>query len=444
MTTEQEYKYQNQTLIKNLENVIKNERLLREIGHLIIYDNSIQEISKKIAELLCKHLSVDRVLIHDFKNSRPNFIAEFSDAKIFDNHDENSVKNIEQFIQFHVNFYKKNSEKQIFSAEDISSDARFDAIRDLVLKYSISSELVAITTFDENPNGGIYIQKSTKRLFNENEVELIEIVGEQISMAIERSYSIEKVMVTNHELLQKTLELKDAIKKEKELRKVQSEFVALVSHEFKTPLQIIDSTREIIVRKIKSANYDSLEKYLNKIKNGVHRMNGLINSTLNLAKIESDGNIKTEKSKFNLKDLIADVVEKNASLAINKNIEIVIKVDEIEGLFDGDSRLLEHCFNNIISNAIKYSKESGVVKIIGKSSDNAIAIRIIDSGIGIPDEDMKNIGKKFFRAKNTLFVAGTGIGLYLTKYFVELHSGKLIIKSKISVGTSITVILPKI
>jgi len=248
--------------------------------------------------------------------------------------------------------------------------------------------------------------------------------------------------------MEKTLELKDALKHEKELRQMQSEFVAMVSHEFKTPLQIIDSTREVIIRKVKKLEIvdEVLDKGFSRIKMAIQRMNGLIHSTLNLAKMENDGDnkIKVQREIFDLKQFLLDIIDKNSELAVNKNITLVVKVDELPTDFNGDPKLLDHAFTNIISNAIKYSKNDTVVKILARSNDSKVLIRAVDQGIGIPQDDIKNIGQKFFRAKNTLEVAGTGIGIYLTKHFIELHQGKLIIESEINVGTTVTVSLPKV
>jgi signal transduction histidine kinase len=83
------------------------------------------------------------------------------------------------------------------------------------------------------------------------------------------------------------------------------------------------------------------------------------------------------------------------------------------------------------------------VKILAKENNKKIALRVVDSGIGIPQEDLKNIGNKFFRAKNTLSVPGSGIGIYLAKHFVELHGGDVLIESEAGNGTSVTMTLPK-
>ena len=207
----------------------------------------------------------------------------------------------------------------------------------------------------------------------------------------------------------------------------------------------IYSTRELLVRKLKNHNVidETIDKALDKIKSGIQRMNGLIHSTLNLAKMENSENaIKVEYEILDLQKFILDIIDKNSNLATNKNIKVEVKISELPQKFKGDPKLLDHSLTNIISNAIKYSGNNTTVKILARANDKKLAIRITDQGIGIPKEDISNVGTKFFRAKNTLSVAGTGIGLYLTKHFIELHGGSVLIESEVNVGTSVTVTLP--
>lgn len=445
----------NFTLLKNLERTLRKERLLREIGYLIISDLSIRDIAQSISKALCEYLKADRCLIHDYQEGRTNFLIEYVNnytKPIFKGSaDAAGLRALTNYINFQNHFYEKHGEKDKKSfltiVNDILSDQNFLSISDICEEYLIASQVAVTTTFNGKVNGGIYIHQSSQRVWLHDEVELIEMVADQFSIAVDRSSSIEKVMVANHALMEKTTQLKEALKEEQKIRKMQSEFVSLVSHEFKTPLQIIDSSRELLVRKLKNQNVvdESIDKSLDRIKNGIQRMSGLIHSTLNLAKMENgDSSIKLERQVFDFKKFILDIIEKNSNLATNKNIKIVTKISELPSDFNGDSKLLDHSFTNIISNAIKYSKENTVVKILAKANDNKIAIRVIDQGMGIPKEDLSSVGTKFFRAKNTLSVAGTGIGLYLTKHFVELHDGNVLIESEVDVGTSVTVTLPRV
>lgn len=446
---------QNQILIKTLERSLSNEKLLRQISYLIISDKTIKEISLMIAELICYHLKVDRCIINDIRDDKPNFIVEFSNfGSRYITYGDESVKeeDVKNYVIFHNEFYKKisseNSVKNnssLFVVNDIRSDPAFYKFRKIYQDFNVFSEITAITSFDNKINGSIHIHCSERRNFNMEEIQLLEIISEQLSIAIDRSYSVERVMIANHKLLIRTLELKQAIKKEKELRKTQSEFVALVSHEFKTPLQIIDSNREMISRKIKNLNLvdDSILKYLEKIKSGIFKMNGLISTTLNLARIESGREkMGLNKVKFYINDLIYDIIDKVNNLALSKNISInLLNFDNPIEIF-ADQKMLDHAFTNLISNAIKYSRDNLSVDITLLVSNKNVIVEVLDRGIGIPEEDLKNIGKKFFRARNTLSVSGTGIGLYITKYFIELHNGFIEVDSKIDVGSKFSISIP--
>ena len=437
-----------------LERALRHERLLRHISSFLISDLSIRQIAKKIAKSLCEHLKIDRIIIHDYKDSQTNFIIEHhvdGVKPIFKNaNDTKALSDLAEYINFHNHFYEKrvsnkDQKNSILIMDDIKNDPALNSIKKICERYSISSQIAITTTFNSKVNGGIYIHQFNNRNWLADEVELIEMVAEQYSIALDRSESIEKVMLSNHALTEKTLELKKALKKEQEIRKMQSEFVALVSHEFKTPLQIIDGTRELLHRKIigLKVKNDVVDKSFAKIKSGIQRMNGLINSTLNLAKMESTGGkINVEVETFDLQKFTHDIIEKNLNLGQIRNVKIAQQIDSLPTSFYGDPKLIEHSFNNVISNAIKYSKADSLVKIIAKANSKKIAIKVIDQGIGIPKEDLSHIGDKFFRAKNTLSVAGTGIGLYLSRHFIELHGGNLKIDSKVDIGTAVTITLP--
>lgn len=438
-------------LLKNLERTLANERLLREVGGFIISDLEIREIAQNIANILCRHLRVDRCLIHDYRNSGTSFVVEHCDSNSLPMLGQDiGTQVLTDYLNFQNHFFQRFGDKakktSISIVEDVLGDWNFAKILPICEKFSIISQVAATTSFNAKVNGGIYLHQSSKRSWLSDEIELIETVAEQFSIAVDRSSSIERVMVTNHALIEKTTQLKETLEHEQEMRRMQNEFVALVSHEFKTPLQIIDGTREVLSRKMRARQIadETIDKSLDKIKSAIQRMNGLIMSTLNLAKMENEGGMmKPEMSNFDLRKFIFDIVERNSNLAANKSIEIVTKINDLPTSFMGDPKLLDHSFTNVISNAIKYSKNDTVVKILAKSNDKKIALRVIDQGIGIPKEDLADIGKKFFRAKNTLAVAGTGIGIYLTKHFVELHGGNVLIESEVDVGTSVTITLPR-
>lgn len=439
----------NQELVKSLEKALNNEKILREIGYQIISDKSVKGIAQNICESICKILKVERCLIHDLNDGKVNFIVEYNslkgEASKIDHQD--ALDYILDQNAFYQKIRQNTQNTSIFIIGDITKDPSSQKYSEFYDKYDIASQICAFSYFNNQANGGIYVQSSVVRNPTIDEVEMLEIISDQLSIAIERSNSIEKIVSANHELLQTTQQLKKSVQKEKEMREIQSKFITLVSHEFKTPLQIIDSTRELMSRKIRNMNLndESFEKYSQRVKNAIIRMTNLINSTLNLAKIEenSEGQVTICKKDFDIHALLKDVIKKISDLLIKRNVSIETSFEAKQHNVNADPVLLEHCLSNIISNSIKYSKKNTDVTIQTSDDENNMIIVITDQGIGIPTDDIDQIGNKFFRAQNTLAESGSGIGLYLTKYFIELHNGNVMIESKENIGTKVTINLPK-
>lgn len=438
-------------LVKSLERKLRNEKVLRMISNIIVSDIPLKQIADQISNILLNHLRVSRCILYDYQEGNTGFISESCDknSRSMIGSDGGSLSPIRDYINFQNGLFKdfnlEESSNTTMICNDVENDSNFEVISDVCQEFRIKSEISIITTFNSNVNGGLFLHHSNPTNWDVGEVEFLEIVAEQFSIAIDRSHSLDKVMEANQNLLQKTLQLRKSLKQEKKMRQMQTEFVAMVSHEFKTPLQIIDGTREVMARKMRNIapNDTSINKFLDKIKNGVSRLNSLIQSNLDLSKIEMNQDaIKVNIEEFSLSELLSDILEKNSNLASDKKIKVNYDFSNLPEKFNGDQKLLDHCFTNVITNAVKYSNNNSAVEISTSIKDNAVIIRVSDSGIGIPQEDIANIGKKFFRAKNTLAVSGTGIGIYLTKYFIELHKGSVLIESQLNVGTTISISLP--
>lgn len=441
-------------IIHNLERAVRNERLLREISNIIASESNLKEVANQVVKIICEYLKVDRCIFYDCSNKDSTFFSEYCSKSIPKLSDAGNINDPESPISRYINFQNQlfleiNHLKQtttIMICNDVSHDPKFQDIKDICDDFKIGAQIVVIMVSNGRIIGGIYVQQSSQRHWLLEESELIEIISSQFTTAIDLSNYTYKLLISNKELMEKSKQLADSLEHEKKLREIQTQFVALVSHEFKTPLQIIDGAREIILRKTKSLgiNDDLVTKSLDRLRNAVSRLNNLIMSNLILSKIDMiDGQgIKPEKQKFNVKNLLKDIVDRNLNLSSEKHISIELKIDELPEIYFGDAKLLDHSFTNIITNAIKYSRNNGKVKITGNIKDGKLILIVSDSGIGIPKDDLNKIGQKFFRAKNTLSVSGTGIGIYLTKYFIELHGGSVGIESQMDVGTTVTTSLP--
>lgn len=237
----------------------------------------------------------------------------------------------------------------------------------------------------------------------------------------------------------RSIELSRALESEKKYSALQQQFVSLVSHEFRTPLTIIDGMAQRIARTKDKTTPDQLVERSGKIRRAVERMIELIELTLYADRIDT-GNIEVHIQQCKIRDMLAEICEYHRDISPDHNITTYL--DGIPESIDADPKLLEHIFTNLLSNAIKYAPDSPLIEVVGKVDGDMVLISIIDQGIGIPAEDLSRMFERFFRAKTATGIKGTGIGLSVCKNFVEMHGGKIEVASVVGGGSTFTVYLP--
>ena len=231
-----------------------------------------------------------------------------------------------------------------------------------------------------------------------------------------------------------------AFQKEKELNELKTKFLSLVSHEFKTPLSgILTST--VLLSKYKLADeQDKRNRHINIITNKVHYLNNILNDFLSMERLES-GKISYNPKSFNLSKVLNEVVyNSNMLLKDGQKINYPENIDDLS-MFQ-DEKILELALSNIVHNAIKYSPEHTIIDIKIKQGEKYTVFQIIDNGIGIPQEEQKNIFNRYFRAENVLNIQGTGIGLNIVKDHLENLGGSIEFTSEQHKGTIFTMSLP--
>jgi len=225
-----------------------------------------------------------------------------------------------------------------------------------------------------------------------------------------------------------------------ELDKLKSRFFANISHEFRTPLTLILGPIEKLRSYIKD---NEPAKDLDMMKQNAHRLQRLINQLLNLSQIES-GKMKLRASEENIVALIYGYVQSFESLAKQKQIDFIFDSSLENYQLMVDRQKVEIIMNNLLSNAFKFTEKGGKIKVSILSKDEGIQINVSDTGIGIKDEDLKQIFNRFYQADSghSRDYEGTGIGLALTRELVELHHGTINIESKVDSGTTVFIFLP--
>lgn len=268
----------------------------------------------------------------------------------------------------------------------------------------------------------------------------LENLSASLVLSLERSKLIYELYEKNNSLKDKSDRLIRALNEEKHINNLQSEFVSLVSHEFKTPLAIIKMSADILKRvKFEGEQEKMVQKQLDKILKAILRMNNLIETTLNLSKLET-GKLQFSPSVFCLRELITEIVDRFHDL--NDKAKFIIQLGDEPLMFNGDKSLIDQVFTNLISNSLKYSKENPIIKISFIKKKNLYLLSFRDNGIGMSEKDQEKLFSKFFRAKNSVGIAGTGIGLYLVKQFLDLHNGDIKVKTKLGEGSDFILSLP--
>jgi signal transduction histidine kinase/DNA-binding NarL/FixJ family response regulator len=229
-----------------------------------------------------------------------------------------------------------------------------------------------------------------------------------------------------------------ALERELEATDRQRQFLSMVSHEFRTPLAVIDSAAQMLGLRIDE--HDSgMRSRLQSIRTSVRRLNGLIESYLADDRLHA-GTLALEARPFDLAGLLASLVENHG--VISPDARFTLDLDGLPETVTGDPDLLSLAFNNLLSNAVKYSPADARVEITGRPAPYGLSIAVRDHGIGIPASDLPHVFDRFFRGSNAGGVTGTGIGLHLVRHVVELHGGTVTVESAPRTGTTFTVTLP--
>lgn len=405
--------------LKMLE-INKNETLYRCIMQTIRSSLDIKETKKKITEIVGKTLNAERCLIIDYDKDNDKFF-------VIDN-EYVSSEEIRPFIGGDPNFSTPNFAKMLKDGIPIFINGpilykegvahSFNAESAIIEKYGIKTALVYPLHHLGEFLGVIAIHYVNEfHQITNDELELVDTVAEQIAIALYQAKLYQEVKLAS---------------------KTKSEFIANMSHEIKTPLNIIIGFSDILSSIENQSKQQEYLSYINK--SGKHLLN-LTNDIINISKIESG------IFKFNLEDtdaelVIVEVVESIHLQAEAKNINF--EIDTVKAIVSADRKMLTQIMYNLLTNAIKFTPEGGIVKIKSELKDSDLVVSIVDTGIGIDSENQGIIFDNFMQVDSSVQRSqeGAGLGLAITKKLVELHKGKIQVESEKGKGSKFWFTLP--
>jgi two-component system CheB/CheR fusion protein len=239
-------------------------------------------------------------------------------------------------------------------------------------------------------------------------------------------------------------ELNDLATELKRTARVKSEFLANMSHELRTPLNSINGFSEVLYDETFGPLNEKQKKYVTNVLTSGKHLLLLINQILDMAKVEA-GKMKLELSRLPMKSLLHEISLLVADLVSKKQLHMVLDIDENLPEIEADELKVKEILYNLLSNAVKFTPEGGTIGMRAKSDGHQIEIAVWDTGVGIAAENMEKIFEGFFRVDTpySRVTEGTGLGLPLSRKFVELHGGTLSVESAgLDQGLSVKFTLP--
>jgi signal transduction histidine kinase len=297
------------------------------------------------------------------------------------------------------------------------------------MRFRGSRSILAVPMFRQHTvMGAISLAHRDVDAFSDAHVELLKTFADQAVIAIE-----------NARLFR---EIEDKSRQLEVASQHKSEFLANMSHELRTPLNAIIGFSEVLSERMFGDLNEKQEEYLKDIyASGTHLLS-LINDILDLSKIEA-GRMELELTDFDLPTALDSALTLVRERAGRRGIALQMNVDGRLGQIQADERKVRQVVLNLLSNAIKFTPEGGRIEVAALPKDGLVEISVSDTGIGIAPEDQEKIFEEFRQVGTAAKkVEGTGLGLTLCRKFVELHGGRIWVKSELGVGSTFTFTLP--
>jgi signal transduction histidine kinase len=313
---------------------------------------------------------------------------------------------------------------------DVTDPAAYSSrIRDALVQAGYRSLLAVPLVSEDEVVGALVVNRRAAGEFPPRTVELLRTFATQSALAIQNARLFG--------------EIEDKSRQLEVANQHKSEFLASVSHELRTPLNAIIGFSEVMLERLFGEVNEKQEEYLNDILSSGRHLLSLINDILDLAKIEA-GRMELEPGDFDLPQAVDNTLILVRERALRRGIALERWVDPRLGEIKGDERKIKQVLLNLLSNAVKFTPEGGRIEVRAVVADGTAEISVSDTGVGIAPEDYEAVFEEF-RQVGTDYARkheGTGLGLALARKFVELHGGRIWVKSQVGQGSTFTFAIP--
>jgi signal transduction histidine kinase len=387
---------------KTLDSYLRVIEISRDLASTLDLDTLLNDIVKAAADIT--HAEAASILLYDDTARQLYF-------QVATNIDEPTMRGLIIPLEKSIAGWIVLNRKSL-RLEDANKDTRLFSDVDNNIGFSTKS-LLGIPLVTKNKVVGVLeVVNKKKGKFTDPDESMLTVLGAQAAVAIE-----------NARLFQ------------------QSDLIAEFVHELRTPLASLSTATYLLLRP--EMSLEQRDQIVNNIHNETIRLNSLASSFLDLARLES-GRVQFRKSRFSVADLLYEVRDVMMTKAQETDIQIRVDVPHDLPLLEADRDKIKQVMLNLVSNAVKYNRPNGSVIISGNFTDADISFTVQDTGLGIPENAIPHLFQKFYRVREHEGKAsGTGLGLSICKQIVQGHNGRIEVKSKMGVGTSFTIHMPR-
>ncbi|MBL56669.1 MAG: hypothetical protein CMP61_05730 [Flavobacteriales bacterium] len=320
---------------------------------------------------------------------------------------------------------------QTFQSSSPSTEKNIKLNHTMGDKLSHTFDIASIPIIAEDQTSYVYLILLPPENILFSDSNLLEGISREISFLSERDKTKK--------------ELKNALEKEKKLGELQSQFISMASHQFRTPLTVIQSNIELFQMVMDNTDKVLKEKFDTvcvRIKDQVFKLVDLMNDVLLIGKLNAKV-LKAIIKPINIIDSIKNVMDQVNSIQ-KDNRNSILTIHGKSQLVKIDQKLFTHAFTNLLDNAFKYSKDRTAPQIDIYFEKKAVTLDVTDFGRGIPKDEINNLFQPFYRSDNVQDIEGTGLGLVICKRYIELNGGSISVKSSPNERTTFTIIFPQL
>lgn len=423
------------------------EETIKELSERLVSEIDITHLVRKIKDVLTETIKASKISIYMRVDHR------FSPIAIANDFPEKLETGIEK-RHFLTEYLSKKPEILIV-----------DEVKRIIQEGKRVDEGLeqAIKVFDKNGvavvlplllkgklTGAIFLgEKLSQDIYSSIDIRFLEILSHQAALSLEntRLYEEQKLygVRLTREVERATADLRNANERLKELDKLKDEFMSIASHELRTPMTAIKSYVWLALHGKTQEKDPKVRDYLNKVYDSSERMISMINDMLNVSRIET-GKIQLEITPVSIYKAAEQVKEDLSAKAAEAGVKVIVNKETVVPNVLADRDKLIEIFTNLIGNALKFTKKGGSVSVNARKTGNMVEVSVTDTGVGIAKENITKLFKKYGKLNESYATVssttGTGLGLYITKQYLEKMNGYIKVKSDLGKGTTFTFALP--